>query len=102
MRDRWQAFSALSDEEFETTTNVLTAGVVRMLVAKRQSYGPHNLAKFGDHGVLVRTSDKVERLIHMEGEGVTTTAVKESALDAWRDIAGYALLVLLAHSLEEA
>lgn len=74
--------------------------MVSLLTAKRQSYGPSNLTVFGDDGVLVRTSDKLQRLVHMRNTGIKTTAVNESVEDAWRDIAGYALLVLMAHRLE--
>lgn len=101
MKDKWQKFSELEGYGFSEGLDDVLFELKSMLIDKRESYGPHNLAKFGDYGILVRTSDKIERLIHMQKEGVTTTAVNESALDAWRDIVGYGMLVLLAHSLEK-
>ena len=32
---------------------------------KQHDYGPQNISKFGMLGVLVRSSDKLERLIHL-------------------------------------
>jgi len=101
MSDMWKRFEALTPDEFSDAATSVALGVVELLGRKRESYGPSNLTQFGDHGVLVRTSDKLQRLAHMHREGIDMTAVNESAEDAWRDIAGYALLVLIAHSHKE-
>lgn len=96
----WERFAELSPEEFKEEIEEVLDGMLDLLSRKRQSYGPHNLTKFGDTGVLVRASDKMERLVHMYQNGMHTTAVGEDAEDAWTDLCGYSLLVLLAHSLE--
>lgn len=95
----WQLFAKLTPDEFDTVLGMVLRDMHDLLVAKNQSYGPANLTKFGDEGVLVRTSDKLERLIHMRQQGIDITAVGENALDAWVDIAGYALLVQVAAKL---
>lgn len=99
--DGWDRFARLSVAEFDRALNDVMVEMGNLLGRKRESYGPSNLSKFGDVGVLVRTSDKVERLAHMHRHGLTTSAVGEDAEDAWRDIAGYALLALVAHALNE-
>lgn len=99
-RDKWELFADLSVGEFVNALDGVTDDMKRLLRDKRLSYGPSNLAKFGDLGVLVRTSDKIERLAHMHREGIEMTAVRESAEDAWSDIVGYGLLVLVAYSME--
>jgi hypothetical protein len=97
----WQRFAELSDYGFDAALREVLNTMHVLLAAKRDSYGPHNLTKFGDVGVLVRAYDKIERLAHMHRTGKTTTAVGEDALDAWRDLTGYSLLMLVAHSLED-
>ncbi len=97
----WQRFAELSDYGFDAALRGVLTNMSILLMAKRESYGPHNLTKFGDVGVLVRAYDKIERLAHMHRNGMTTTAVGEDALDAWTDLAGYSLLMLVAHSLED-
>ena len=99
--EMWRRFENLSPDEFKSVLLDVTRDMRDLLQNKRESYGPGNLTEFGDFGVLVRTSDKLKRLAHMHREGIDMTAVNESAEDAWRDIAGYALLVLVAHQLKE-
>lgn len=98
--DMWKQFEELDSGQFDDTLKAAMGDLFDLLKAKRASYGPGNLTEFGDFGVLVRTSDKLKRLVHMHREGIDVTAVNESSEDAWRDIAGYALLVLVAHRLK--
>ena len=64
-----------------------------LLDRKGQDYGTENIKKFGSYGVLVRVSDKVERLINLSRkEGQVNF---ESVEDSWKDIAGYAILALI-------
>ena len=64
-----------------------------LLDRKSQDYGTENIKKFGSYGVLVRVSDKVERLINLSRkEGQVNF---ESVEDSWKDIAGYAILALI-------
>lgn len=69
-------------------------GIETLLLKKHHDYGADNLIKFGEYGILVRTSDKLERLINLvsleEGE-----VDDETKLDTWRDQAGYAVQALL-------
>lgn len=64
-----------------------------LLDRKGQDYGTENIKKFGSHGVLVRVSDKVERLINLSKRNNKPNF--ESVEDTWRDIAGYAILALI-------
>lgn len=64
-----------------------------LLCQKGTDYGPHNLSRFGELGILIRVSDKIDRLISM---GKSTAAVIDETIeDTWKDIAGYALLALV-------
>lgn len=64
-----------------------------LLDRKGQDYGTENIKKFGSYGVLVRVSDKVERLINLSKRDDTPNF--ESIEDSWRYIAGYAILALI-------
>lgn len=65
--------------------------IANLLDQKRQDYGTENIRKFGSYGVLVRVSDKVERLINLTGKEPNF----ETTEDTWKDIAGYAILALI-------
>ena len=70
------------------------------LCKKRESYGPHNLTRFGNLGIVVRASDKVERLSTLVQSGSDRSPDGDSLRDAWMDLLGYATLGLIIHDLE--
>lgn len=64
-----------------------------LMISKHKDYGPGNINSFGELGVLVRTSDKVERLKHlMKSEDAPNF---ESMDDSWMDIANYGIIALM-------
>lgn len=67
--------------------------ITELLCRKGTDYGPHNLSRFGELGILIRVSDKIDRLISM-GKN-TAVVIDETIEDTWKDIAGYALLALV-------
>ncbi|WP_300267808.1 hypothetical protein [Microbacterium sp.] len=89
-----EAFGRLDMDEFCSVLDAVCLEMQELLARKRESYGPTNLTRFGEEGMIVRTGDKLERLWHMHKSDLQTTSVDEDRLDAWRDIAGYALLRL--------
>lgn len=64
-----------------------------LLVSKQHDYGHNNIVAFGLRGVLVRLSDKVERLINLKSK--KSKAKNESMLDTLRDIVGYCVIALM-------
>ena len=64
-----------------------------LLVSKQHDYGHGNISSFGLRGVLVRLSDKVERLNNLESK--RTKAKNESLVDTLRDIVGYCVIALM-------
>lgn len=68
--------------------------IAYLLDHKRADYGTENIRKFGPKGVLVRVSDKIERLINLTWEQEKDPNF-ESIEDTWKDIAGYAILALI-------
>lgn len=59
---------------------------------KHKSYGSSNLDKFGIRGILIRVSDKVERLINLIWKDVKNPLTDESSTDTWADIAVYCII----------
>ena len=64
-----------------------------LFCTKQRDYGRGNISKFGQLGVLVRTSDKVERLSNLILGG--RVASNEPIEDSWKDILNYGAIGLL-------
>lgn len=64
-----------------------------LLASKQHDYGHGNIQAFGMKGVLVRLSDKVERLINLKSK--KSKAQNESVIDTLRDIVGYCVIALM-------
>jgi hypothetical protein len=64
-----------------------------LLASKQHDYGHGNITAFGMKGVLVRLSDKVERLINLKSK--KSKAQNESVIDTLRDIVGYCVIALM-------
>ena len=66
---------------------------VALFDKKQQDYGPDNIAKFGLTGVLVRSSDKIERLINLQTVSIDSVQYKPEAnepiRDSWQDLSIY-------------
>jgi len=69
---------------------------IQLFDKKQSDYGPSNISKFGILGVLIRSSDKIERLINLYGnatlKGTGTPTAKntnESVIDSWQDLTVY-------------
>ena len=68
-----------------------TDDIVRVLCSKQHDYGHHNINRFGMTGVVIRLSDKVERLLNLKGR----QALNESTHDTLMDIVGYCVVGLM-------
>lgn len=66
--------------------------VKTMLIAKNHDYGPKNLLRHGETGIIVRVSDKLSRLEHIVSQHLVQDEPPEKT---WGDIAGYALQAIL-------
>ena len=61
---------------------------IKLFDKKQHDYGPQNIAKFGATGVLVRSSDKIERLINLHNRG-ESPEVEEPLTETWQDLTVY-------------
>ena len=81
-------YDTLKCQEEQTKSIISTMlGDIQLFDKKQHDYGPGNIAKFGEFGVLVRTNDKLERLINLNKRG--DTPVNESVMDTWQDLSVY-------------
>lgn len=67
----------------------------RLMDRKQQDYGPKNISAFGVFGIVVKMTDKFERLKNIFGQGRRRRAVNESIQDSFRDIANYGIIALM-------
>lgn len=65
-----------------------------LVISKQHDYGHGNILKFGLLGVVVRISDKIERLKNLSMKAYDP-AVAESLDDTKMDIVGYCLIALM-------
>ena len=77
-------------ETFEDALDTILAEMRAVMISKQADYGPGNIATFGEMGVLVRASDKLERLKHLIMSNRKPN--HESIDDAWLDLANYGII----------
>ena len=78
---------------FEEGFDLIVKDLKDLIIRKQKDYGHGNILKFGQLGVMVRVSDKFERLINLWKKG--TTPKNETVIDTWQDIANYAIIWLM-------
>ena len=87
----WENLSC-SEEQTKDIIDIMLNDVA-LFDRKQRDYGPDNIAKFGLTGVLVRISDKIERLIHLYTVTIDSVQSKpeanESIRDSWQDLSVY-------------
>lgn len=77
-------------EYYQDAVTEEVSELATFLVKKHLDYGSQNLTRFGIEGIVIRLSDKIERLInlmHLERE----PEIAETIEDTLKDIAGYAI-----------
>lgn len=80
-------------QTFNEAAYKIAAGVADLIISKQHDYGHGNILAFGEFGVLVRASDKLERLKNLHRLG--DCPANETIEDTWKDLAGYALIALM-------
>lgn len=88
-----------SDETIEQVKKFLAVvreGVV-IFAAKQEAYGRQNIAKFGEKGVVIRSSDKNERLTNLLFNDRVEGTTDDSVEDAFFDQGNYGFIGVLCH-----
>ena len=95
--NRWElvvdGFSG--DPQLESVMAETLVELFTLWKIKQSSYGPGNIAAFGEKGCLVRANDKIKRLIRLVWEGRVNQVADETVEDSWLDLANYALMAVL-------
>lgn len=82
-------------ETFEQMTLHISREISKILAQKQRDYGRGNIDAFGELGVLVRASDKLERLKNLLMKDAKPS--NESLEDTWLDWIGYGFIGLAVH-----
>ena len=85
---------APKEEYYQDALTDVSMEIMHLLIKKHIDYGPKNLERFGLYGILIRVSDKLERLINIVERGEALVA-EETIEDNLKDIAGYMQNALL-------
>lgn len=80
-------------DKFEQELQAILGEIGVLLSRKRRDYGPGNIPRFGEKGVVVRLFDKAERLVSLVWENKAPNF--ESVEDTWKDVIGYGILGLM-------
>lgn len=69
---------------------------IELFDKKQRDYGTNNISKFGTFGILVRASDKLERLANLYAKAKKTEIEKieanEPIEDSWADLSVYSAI----------
>ncbi len=87
--------STIKDRPVEEIRSVVICDALELMFKKQHDYGHGNITKFGEFGVLVRTNDKVARLLNLYARG--DDPQNESFVDSWVDLFNYSVISLLLH-----
>jgi len=82
--------------EWEKKLDITLNSIRELLLKKHHDYGEENLLEFGELGILIRVSDKVARLKHIQKTCLLTS---ETNVDTWMDLAGYAIQALIMNTV---
>lgn len=89
-------YEALGCREQQTRYTIARLLDYAVLFDKKQhDYGPENISKFGEAGVVIRLYDKVARLINLSRRDEKPS--NEAVEDTWRDVLGYGVIGLMCH-----
>ncbi|NDC55602.1 MAG: DUF1599 domain-containing protein [Alphaproteobacteria bacterium] len=77
----------------DATLDSLVSWTLRTLALKQHDYGHGNITKFGVRGIIVRTTDKYERLLNLQRRSGRYAV--EPIEDTYLDLLGYSTIALM-------
>lgn len=89
----WQVFGSIALAVLKDNYGITPADVTELLIKKQTDYGPENINRFGQFGLVVRTHDKVARLENLLAKGIDPS--NESVTDTYMDIVGYSAIGIM-------
>ena len=95
--ETWEVAKTIQVEDepktFEEAVHRTANEIAELVISKQRDYGHGNILAFGTTGILVRMSDKMERMKNLHKK--QQEAANEPMLDSLTDMAGYAILALM-------
>lgn len=91
MEEAFKELASIAVSELRAREIWDTGFMTSLLCRKQHDYGPTNVNLFGLYGVIVRLSDKIERLANLRNR----KAVNESIDDTLMDVVGYCVVALM-------
>lgn len=75
---------------------ILQKEIGKLSQRKNADYGSNALVEFGNYGILIRLSDKFDRLKNLYKKGINKSQIKnEKITDTLQDIINYSMYMIL-------
>lgn len=92
---RWSTLGSMAIEySINDDAAISQKTLVTTLCKKQHDYGPNNILRFGQQGLMIRVWDKISRLDNLTSQDYDP-AVDESKIDTLLDIAGYSTIGIM-------
>jgi len=81
-------------QKFNEAAHRIGDEIAELIISKQKDYGTGNILKSPvgpELGIIVRLSDKLNRLANLQSK----EPLNESVDDSWKDVAGYAFIALM-------
>lgn len=92
---RWSTLGSMALEySISDDAAISQKTLVTTLCKKQHDYGPNNILRFGQQGLMIRVWDKISRLDNLASQDYDPV-VDESKIDTLLDIAGYSTIGIM-------
>ena len=92
---RWSTLGSMAVEHsVKDGTPISLKTLVSTLCKKQHDYGPNNILRFDQQGLMIRVWDKISRLDNLTRQAYDP-AVEESQFDTLLDITGYSTIGIM-------
>lgn len=91
---RWSTLGSMAVEYSAKDNLISKKTLISTLCKKQHDYGPNNILRFGQKGLMIRVWDKISRLDNLTRQAYDP-AVEESQFDTLLDIAGYSTIGIM-------
>jgi len=92
---RWSTLGSMAIEySIQDDSAISAKTLVTTLCKKQHDYGPNNILRFGQKGLMIRVWDKISRLDNLSTQDYAPE-VDESKIDTLLDIAGYSTIGIM-------
>jgi hypothetical protein len=93
---RWATMGAMAIEmAAKEKMPISQKTLITTLCKKQHDYGPNNILRFGQQGVMIRVWDKISRLDNLVKQDYDPVVENESEFDTLLDIAGYSTIGIM-------